>query len=96
MNPLDLYLIRKAFAEFKQAHCFSIDTFITLLECGIDAEALEERFHEGLDPNEIEDFPITVMCTQEDVEELLDSAVGNNIERMIDIKTACDKLLEKE
>ena len=94
--PLDVYLVKKAYREFEEDGCFSITTYATLMEFGIHPESLEEIFITEGDASFSENFPLTFVATQEDVEDILDAAIANNIERLIDIRNACNNLIEED
>lgn len=95
MLTLDIYLVKKAYREYLEDGCLSIVTYATLLEFGIDPDTLENSFEAGDTPFE-ENIPVTFLATQEDVDEILDAAIGNHIERLIDIKDACNNILEED
>lgn len=94
MRSIRLYLEKKAYKEFNTDGCISLDTYTTLIECGYDPDELEDEFMTGRYTPSTTNTPILIGCTQEDVEDIIDAAIGNNIERLIDIKDACDNILK--
>lgn len=92
-EPLKRYLEKKAHAAWKKDGVLPIDIVVTLYEVGLDAEELEDTFQLGYDPTKKEDESVVICCSYEDIEEIVDAAIGNNIERLLDIKTACDQVI---
>ena len=95
MKSFEIFMEKKAHDEFMSEGIISLNTYTTLMECGFDPDELENKFQFGYTPSD-ENFVVNIGCTQEDIEDLLTAVIGNNIERMIDIKTACDLLTEEK
>jgi hypothetical protein len=91
MNPVERYVIGRAYADYITHGIIPLDTCAVLQSYGIDPEVLQDKFQAHWEPT-TENTLVTIEATYEDVAEVLDAAFADDIEALIDIRDCLNKL----